>query len=60
MKAEVLGFKCLKEYTRNMKILVKPRSVARRGNQFLRHIFRRGIYFVGIDCAFRGVPYENK
>jgi hypothetical protein len=52
MKAEVTGFECLKEYIRNMKILVKPGSVARRGNQFLRHIFRRSIYFVGIDCAF--------
>jgi hypothetical protein len=45
---------------RKIKILVKPESVARRGNQFLRHIFRRGIYFMGIGCAFRGVPYGNK
>jgi hypothetical protein len=45
---------------RRMKILVKPESVARWGNQFLRHIFRRGIYFNGISCAFQGVPYENK
>jgi hypothetical protein len=31
---------------RKMKILLKPGNFARRGNQFLRYIFRRGIYFV--------------
>jgi hypothetical protein len=45
---------------RKMKISVKPRSVARPGNQFPRYTFKRGIYFVGIGSAFRGVPYENK
>jgi len=45
---------------RKMKILVRLGGVVRRGNQFPRYTFRRGIYFVGIDYAFRGVPYENK
>jgi hypothetical protein len=37
----------------NMKILVKLKSVASRGNQFPRYIFKRGIYSVANDCAFR-------
>jgi hypothetical protein len=45
---------------RKMKILVRPGSIARRGNQFPRYTFKRGIYFVGIGCALRGVPYGNK
>jgi hypothetical protein len=45
---------------RKMKILVKPRSVARWGNQFPRYIFKKGIYFMAIGCAFQGAPYGNK
>jgi hypothetical protein len=37
---------------RKMKILVKPESVARQGNQFPRYIFKMGIYFGAIGYAF--------
>jgi hypothetical protein len=56
----VTGFKCLKELYEKDEDFGETWKSCKMGQQFPRYVFKRGIYFVAIGCAFEGVPYRNK
>ncbi len=52
MKAEVTGFECLKELYEKDEDFGETWKSCKMGQQFPRYVFKRGIYFVAIGCAF--------